>query len=174
MKSTQDLYLAHRPAKDTDPDAARETLNLLQQYGLEVPPEKWRKALRGIDSAEEKLTVSEELPLRTAEPQEQPELLAFAPASVVDPAFALEHDVLMSKPPYFFAALQSKTESINKKLKACKRFDKACSILCNHFYVRTELGLPENFYFYSNGTLNCGVLFYAEEGLLYSHWFLNV
>lgn len=174
MKSTQDLYLAHRPAKDTDPDAARETLHLLQEYGLEVPPDKWRKALRGIDPTQEKLIVSDELPLRTVEPQEQLELLAFAPASVVDPVFALDHDTLMSKPPYFFAALQSKTESINKKLKACKRFDKACSILRNHFYMRADPGLPDNFHFYSNATLHCGVLCYVEEGLLYSHWFLNV
>lgn len=173
MKSTKDLYLQHSPAKETDPQAARKTLELLEQYGLEVPPNKWQEALSGVKLSDQKLFVSQEECQRTAEPLPEDDQTVFVRTSAVDPLLALSHDQLLEKQPYFFAALQKKTDSVHKKLRACKRFDKAQKILRNHFYSKTEVSMPENFYFYSNLNLGCGVVCYAEGNTFISHWFLN-
>jgi hypothetical protein len=172
MKPTQDLYLTHKPAKDNNPRAARETIKLLQEYGLDVPREKWETALRGVSMAEEKAFVAEDTTRKVAEPELEP--ITFVRSSAVDPVFALTHEELLKKPAYFFAPLQAKTRAIHIKLKACRTYAKAQTALRNHFYNITNVDLPENFSFYANNHLGCGVLCYTQEGALCCHWFLGI
>ena len=172
---TNNLWEKVKPPVDDEPEIAKATIKLFEKYGLDVPKEEWDRALRGATDFDEKVICTDELSDDDSPPPAKdalPSDTKIIPGRVTDVLFAVDKDTLLKLDRYHFAAIQSKTGAVDRKLKASRNLTKKGfhSILAHYFYKPALSDLPDEFEVYNNRELKCVIAIYCPTN---SYWFLQ-
>jgi len=174
---TLDHYKDNQLPVDTEPEVAAATLKLLEEYGLDVPKEKWREALRGTAGFEDKVVCTDDRELQPQELEfpEEDTIQTLFPSSALEVLYAVTPEELLKLDRYHFAKVASRTGELDRKLKAGRALQqkKIHNILRNHFYTRQPSDLPADFELHYNELLRCAVVCrFISDGFRY--WFLEL
>lgn len=173
---TLDHYRDNQLPVDDEPEVAAATLKLLAEYGLEVPKEKWREALRGTEGFEDKVVCTDmkQAPTEELDFPEEDVLRTLLPSTTLDVLDAVTPEELLKLDRYYFAKVETRTGQLDRKLKASRNLpaDKLRSTLRNFFYTRQPSDLPPEFELYYNQPLKIAILCkFMTDGLRY--WFFQ-
>lgn len=173
---TRDFWSKRQVPVDTRPEEAKISLELLSEYGLDVPIEKWREAMRGATGMKEKVVCDadfEEKEKKLPKLQQSTTEHYIVPSTTLDALFVLTEEELLKKDRYFFAGVQHKTETVDRQLRASSALSKNdLEKRLNHYYYVPAMGdLPnDNYGVFHNSAMKVAIVIYFPAN---KHWFLE-